>query len=174
MNRGDLKSTNKEIMNIVTWNVQRMSLGDRSRRKARAVAQTAVMNKWEVTLRTEVWAEKDGVVWMGDGDDLCAIIHGKKTGILLWGQALSTWCEGGQKTRRKDRSTAVKIGNITVISTYMPVDRGNNKEEIEVARDDVVQLSKWANCDDILVIGGDWNAHVGANKEKPVCGKFGL
>ena len=24
------------------------------------------------------------------------------------------------------------------------------------------------------MIGGDWNAHVGANEEKPVCGKFGL
>ena len=36
---------------------------------------------------------------------------------------------------------------------------------------DIIQLSKWASCDDILVIGRDWNTHVGGNEEKLVCGR---
>ena len=60
------ETTDKEIprekISIVTWNVQRMSLSDRSRRKAKMVAKKAVEEKWEVTLLTELWAEKEGLV----------------------------------------------------------------------------------------------------------------
>ena len=83
-----------------------MSLSDRSRRKAKMVAKKAVEEKWEVTLLTELWAEKEGLVWMGDGESLCAIVHGRKAGILLWGPTLKQWCEEGQQMRRDDRVVA--------------------------------------------------------------------
>ena len=56
----------KEIV-VVTWNVQRMSLGNLRKQKARAVAGYATRRGWDVVLLSEVWAESGGVVWMGEG-----------------------------------------------------------------------------------------------------------
>ena len=47
---------------VVTWNVQGMSMGERTKRKARAVAEVARKNGWEVVLLSEVRARSSGVV----------------------------------------------------------------------------------------------------------------
>ena len=58
----------KEIA-VVTWNVQRMSLGTRKKRKARAVAEYARRSGWEIVLLSEVWAERSGVDWLGEEEE---------------------------------------------------------------------------------------------------------
>ena len=35
--------------------------------------------------------------------------------------------------------------------------------------------AKWATTNDMIIIGGDFNAHIGRGKDRPgVCGRFGL
>ena len=60
---------------VVTWNVQRMSLGRRKKRKARAVAEYARRNGWEIVLLTEVWAENSGVDWMGEDEERVVFVY---------------------------------------------------------------------------------------------------
>ena len=47
---------------VVAWNVQRMSLVSREKRKARRVVEYARRSGWDVVLLSEVWAERSGVV----------------------------------------------------------------------------------------------------------------
>ncbi len=43
----------------------------------------------------------------------------------------------------------------------MPVWRGNNDAEIEIAREDLKEHIEWANKNEVLIVGGDFNAHIG-------------
>ena len=165
----------KQTVNITTWNVQRMSLGTMNKRKARNVVKKAQDNKWEVVLLSEVRAEREGVEWIGEGDNLAAIIHTKKAGILLSGKFLKGWTQGGQRKFQSDRTLSIKSNGFALTATYMPVWTGNNQDEIDTQKDILLQHVQWAGKNDILLIGGDFNAHVGADEQTTdVCGKFGL
>ncbi len=94
----------KQTVNITTWNVQRMSLGTMYKRKARNVVKKAQDNEWEVVLLSEVRAEREGVEWIGEGENLAAIIYTKKAGILLRGKFLTGWTQGGQRKFQSDRT----------------------------------------------------------------------
>ena len=53
--------------------------------------------------------------------------------------------------------------------------KGNNEAEIEEAKGDLSQHSAWACKDEIPIIGGDFNAHIGENEDRGgICGKYGL
>ena len=79
---------------MVTWNVQRMSLLGRWKRKVKSVAKQAEDRKWEVVLLSEVLAEGEGIVWLGQDESLTAVVHSEKEGILLRGDTLKRWCAG--------------------------------------------------------------------------------
>ena len=167
--------TQENSLRIATWNVQRMSLGTRNRRKLKAVATYAAQNNWDAILLSETLSDSQGQVWLGEGESLTTVIYTKKAAILLRGQLLKSWCDGGQTVHREERSIAAKIGNLVLISTYLPVFRGANTLEIENTKEEVKRLSEWASSQNVLIIGGDFNAHVGGGEERPgVCGKFGL
>ena len=173
--RNKTKDEKKQDLRIATWNVQRMSLGTMSKRKARAVATYAEREKWDAVLLSEVRAEGAGTVWLGEAENLTAITYTKKAAILLRGELLKSWCEGGQMTRRGERTISVRIEKLVLVSTYLPVFKGNNAQEVEGAREEIKEQSKWAGREDVLLIGGDFNAHVGGGEEQPgVCGRFGL
>ena len=69
----------------------------RWKRKAKSVAQCAADEKWDAVLLSEVRADGEGVVWMGQDEELTAIVHGEKAAIMLRGELLKRWGEGGQK-----------------------------------------------------------------------------
>ena len=50
---------------------------------------------WDAVLQSEVMADV-GVVWISQDAELTAIVHSKKTTILLKGELLKQWCEDGQ------------------------------------------------------------------------------
>ena len=52
----------QKTLKIATWNVQRMSLGTRNKRKAKAVAEFARKEEWDIILLSEVRAESNGTV----------------------------------------------------------------------------------------------------------------
>ena len=162
-------------INIITWNVQRMSLGTANKRKLKMVANYVSQNKWEVVLLTEVRVERKGVIWLGEGKDITAVIHSEKAGVLLRGDLLSKWTAGGQQKKQEERSVAVKIEDMVFISTYQPVWNGRNNDDLEREKEVVKELSEWAKKEELLLIGGDFNAHVGGGEDRPgVCGQFGL
>lgn len=165
----------KEHLDIITWNVQRMSLGTFNKRKAKSVATIAEKNNWDSVLLSEVRASRNGVEWLGENDNLTAIIHSTRAGILLRGELLKLWCKEGQKKRQDERTVSVKMDRTVLVSTYQPVYVGNNEAEIEEAKQILLQHKQWAAREDILVIGGDFNAHIGGGENRPgICGRFGI
>ena len=172
--REEAAGRSKEELVVVVWNVQGMSLRGLWRRKARSVAKVARDEKWDAVLLSEVRAEGEGVVWMGQDEELTAIVHGMRAAIMLRGELLKRWCEGGQKKKVSGRSVSVKVDGVVLVSTYMPVS-GSPELEVEEAREVLLEHVGWAEEREILVVGGDVNAHVGSGSQRPgVCGRFGL
>ena len=129
---------------------------------------------WDAVLLSEVRAEGEGVVWMGQDAGLTVIVHGEKAGIMLRGELLKRWCEGGQKKKMSGRSESVKVDGVVLVSTYMPVSR-SVLMEVEEAREVMVEHVRWAEREEILVVGGHVNAHIRGGGQRPgVCDRFEL
>ena len=173
--RLDRRKKKKIKYSIVTWNVQRMTLRDLHKRKAKIVAEHARKNKWDAVLLSEVLADGPGVVWLGEEENLTVIIHSKKAGILLRGSLLDGWKKEGQKKKVAERSVSVRACGLALTATYLPVYVGTNEDEIENTKEVLAEHVRWAKYEDVVIVGGDYNAHVGSDEEKQgVCGKFGL
>ena len=129
--------TVKKVVDIATWNVQRMSLGTYNRRKLRAVADFSSKQDWDTVLLSEVLATGSGTIWLGEGDKQIAVTYTEKAAILLRGNALTSWCQQGQKTKISKRTISVKTMGFSLTSTYLPVWNGRNEEEIEQAKEDL-------------------------------------
>ena len=165
----------KEELVVVAWNVQRMSVGNLSRRKMKMVATMAESSGWDVVLLSEVWADGRGIVWLGQAENLVAVLHSERAGVLLRGEALKRWCEGGQRKKWDRRHVSVKVQEWVLVATYMPVKTQGNEVEIEEEREVLLQHIKWAEKGEVVVVGGDFNAHIGGGEQRSgVCGGFGL
>ena len=110
----------KEVV-VVTWNVQRMSMGERSKRKARAVAEFATKSGWDAVLLAELWAERSGVVWMGEEEKRVVFVHSKRAGVMLRGELMKAWIEEGMMQKVDERHVSVKVKGLLLTSSYMPV-----------------------------------------------------
>ena len=164
----------REIV-VVAWNVQRMSLVSRVKQKARSVAEYARKCGWDVVLLSEVWAEGEGVVWMGEEEERVAIGHGERAGVLLRGEALKAWSAEGMTRKISPRHVSVKVKGMTLTATYLPVRVAGRETEVAEEFEVLGEHVRWARKEEMVVVGGDFNAHVGAGEERRgVCGKFGL
>ncbi|KAI8519282.1 hypothetical protein Bbelb_025390 [Branchiostoma belcheri] len=122
---------------------------------------------------TELTADESGVIWMGESEDRVALIHSKKSGVLLRGEALQKWKNEGMKKWYGDRVTAVVLGGLRVMSAYQPVWGTNEESMIEYRRDLERQVAFGGS--ERLIIGGDFNANVGRGSGREgVCGKYGV
>ena len=63
---------------------------------------------WEITLISEIRAELEGVIWIGEGTERTVIVHSEQCGVLLRGSALETWLEGKQRKSFANGSTRVQ------------------------------------------------------------------
>ena len=167
----------RKDLRIVTWNVQRMSLGTFNKRKVKDVIKIAERQEWDIVLLSEVRAESQGDVWFGSVEDnnLAVVIFSQKAAILLRGKCLGEWIEEGRRSMMHKRSVSVKFRDTVFTATYQPVFYGNNQAEIEEAKEDLKRHKEWAKSNEVLIIGGDFNAQVGGMEDRPgVCGNFGL
>ena len=82
---------------IVTWNVQGMSIRENNRARMRRVVDKVVREGWEVVCLTEITAESDGVVCLGEEECRVVLLHGKRCGFLLRVGAMEKWVEEGQQ-----------------------------------------------------------------------------
>ena len=106
---------------IVTWNVQGMSVRESNRNRMRRVVDRIAREGWEVVCMTELRAESEGVVWLGEDECRVAVVHGRKSGVLLRGGALEAWINEGQSKWVSERVTAVVFTGMRVVSAYQPI-----------------------------------------------------
>ena len=71
------------------------------------------------------------------------------------------------------RTVSVKVKGVQLTSTYQPVWDGGNSLEVEEEKEVLADHVGWKGKD-LLVVGGDFNAHVGGGGRKGVSGRFGL
>ena len=64
---------------------------------------------WDVVLLSEVWAESSGATWMGDDEERVVVVYSEKVGVMLRGQVLRVWCEGGMIKKVSERHVSVKL-----------------------------------------------------------------
>ena len=101
---------------IVTWNVQGMSVRESNRDRMRRVVDRIVREGWEVVCLTELRADGEGVVWLGEDECRLVVVHGRKSGVLLRGGALEAWISEGQSKWVSERVTAVVFGGMRVVN----------------------------------------------------------
>ena len=122
---------------------------------------------------TEVRARGEVTIWLGEGENLTAVTYSEKAAILLRGRALRSWNDKGQPTKRNKRSISVKSMGFSMTSTYQLVYNGKNEEEIEEAKEHLKDHTIWSKKGETLMIGGDFNAHIGKDEGRPgICGIF--
>ena len=161
------------LLLVVTWNVRRLSVRETNRRRLRSVAERVRQERWEMVLLTELRADEEGVVWLGEDEERVVLIHGKKARVMIRGEALEKCVEGGQQKWFGERVVAVVVGGLRLLSVYQP-SRGADGEGMERCKRDMERQVAMGNRERI-VIGGDFNASIGRGGERRgVCGKFGL
>ena len=127
---GDGGRERRDECTIVTWNVQRLSMREENRRRLRRVCDRVIRERWEVVLLSELLAEESGVVWLGEGESECAVVHGKKAGVLLRGRALRLWRDEGQQKWFGERVAAGVCGGLRLVAVYQP-SMGVDEEGME-------------------------------------------
>ena len=158
---------------IVTWNVQGMSVRENNRNRMRRVVDRVAREGWEVVCLTELRAEGEGVVWLGEDECRVAVVHGRKSGVLLRGGALEAWITEGQCKWVSERVTAVVFAGMRVVSAYQPIWGSDEEGMREYRRALEIQIALGGR--ERLVIGGDFNANVGRrNERRGVCGMYGV
>ena len=95
------------------------------------VACEAKKRGWDVVLLSEVKGSRKDVVWLGQAEKLAVVLHLERAGVLLRGEALKRWCEGGQRKKWDERHVSVKVEEWVLVATYMPVWTHDNDVEIE-------------------------------------------
>ena len=125
-------------------------------------------------LVSELRADQEGVIWLGEDREQIAVVHGRKAGIILRGEALEEWKREGQKKWLGERVATVTLQGLRLVAAYQPI-WGRHAEDMEVYRRELEQQVGLSRGRDILVIGGDFNANIGAGRERRgVCGNYGI
>ena len=79
---------------VVTWNVQGMSVRGNNRDRMRRIVDRIIREGWEIVCLTEISAEREGLIWLGEDEFRVVFVHGMKSGVLLRGEALESWRVG--------------------------------------------------------------------------------
>ena len=136
----------------------------------RKVEDRIFKEDWEVVCLTEMRAEREGIVWLGEDECRVVVVHGRRSGVLLRGGALEAWINEGQRKWVSERVTAVVFAGMRVVSAYQPLWGSDEEGMREYRRALEIQIAA-GGCER-LVIGGDFNTDVGrGNARRGVCGK---
>ena len=123
-----------------------------NRRKLRSVAERVRQERWEMVLLTELRADEEGVVWLGEDEERVVLIHGNKAGVKLRGEALEKWVEGGQQKWFGERVVAVVVGGLRLVSVYQP-SWGADGDGMERCRRDMERQIAMGNREKIDIGG---------------------
>ena len=90
---------------------------------------------------TELGAEGEGVVWLGQEECRVAVVHVRRNGELLRGGALEAWISEGQCKWVSERVTAVVFAGMRVVSAYQPIWGSDEEGMIEYRM--AVEIQQW-------------------------------
>ena len=164
-------------MRIITWNQQKLSMRPNNRRRLREVANWCMIKKWRIVLISEIIADNEGIIHLGEGKRQTIIVHGKKAAIMLSREWAIGWQKEGEIKEWGDRVVSVRIGDLVLMAAYQPLWKYGNIQ-IEQYRHELEEKLQRTRRDGIIVIGGDHNSSVGPregeNWRPGVCGNYGL
>ena len=60
--------------------------GNEQEERLRSVAERVRQERWEMVLLTELRADEEGMVWLGEDEERVVLIHGKMAGVMLRGE----------------------------------------------------------------------------------------
>ena len=126
----------------------------------------------------EITATTEGIRWMNDEDEEpMVMIHGKKVGLVLFGEVAEIWKREGCRRLIGNRVVKVEIKKKTFVACYQPV-WGHWPEEMQEYRNQLEEIVHRSKREDMLIIGGDFNSNVGKrnnrSRDLPSCGIYGL
>ena len=145
-----------------------------NRRRLRSVAERVRQEGWEMLLLTELRANEEGVVWLREDEKRVVLIHGKKAGVMLRGEALEKWVEGGQEKWFGEWVVAVVVGGMRLVSVHQPCKLGGGwgrHGKMQTGHGKAgCNGEQGKNC-----YWGDFNACIERGGERRgVCAKYGL
>ena len=171
------KAKEEKEVRIITWNQQKLSMRPNNRRRLREVANWCMMRKWRIVLISEIIADNEGVIHLGEGKRQTIIIHGKRAAIMLSREWAIRWQREGEIKECGDRVVSVRIGDLVLVAVYQPLWKYGNMQ-IEQYRQELEEKLQRTRRDDVIIIGGDHNSSVGPgegeNWQPGICGKYGL
>ena len=116
-----MSSPRDDIVKIITWNVQGLSLRENNRRRFRRVLSLIENKKWEIVLLSEMRAGSRGVLWFGEERREMAVVHSERTAVVLRGKMMEMWRAERQRRSFSERTTTVVIGKLQCIAVYQPL-----------------------------------------------------
>ena len=172
--RGEGGKVKDDIVKIITWNVQGLSLRENNRRRLRRVLALIEKNKWEIVLLSELRAGSRGVLWFGEERREMVVVHSERTAVVMRGKMMERWRAERQRRSFSERTTTVVIGKLRCIAVYQPL-WSEGREGIERYREDLEAEIVRCEREEVLVVGGDHNAQVGCGEPlEGVRGRHGL
>ena len=103
-----------------------------------------------MVLLTELRADEEGLVWLGEDEERVVLIRGKKAGVMLRGEALGKWVEGGQQKWFGERVVADVVGGLRLVSVYQP-SWGADGDGMERCREDMERQVAMGNRERIVI-----------------------
>eukprot|EP00009_Paramoeba_aestuarina_P000159 CAMPEP_0201509966 /NCGR_PEP_ID=MMETSP0161_2-20130828/2856_1 /ASSEMBLY_ACC=CAM_ASM_000251 /TAXON_ID=180227 /ORGANISM="Neoparamoeba aestuarina, Strain SoJaBio B1-5/56/2" /LENGTH=505 /DNA_ID=CAMNT_0047905077 /DNA_START=187 /DNA_END=1705 /DNA_ORIENTATION=+ len=162
-----------------TWNLRGGSLGGGiwgkvGRRKVERVGIRAEERGWELVVMSDIGAGEESEGGWGEisGE---MVVFGRKVAIMLRGECLKMWREGGRKWGRGERWVWVEVGGERWIGVYAP-HSGKKKKIRKEFWEEIEEVIEGAG-EKMIWVGGDLNAQVGRGEReegKWVRGKWGM
>ena len=157
---------------VITWNLQRCKIQVDGRGRIQHILAAVQENKWDIILLSEISSKEEGVWWYEEDS---VLIDGKRAGIIVRNHWAQEWKKQGSQKWLAERVAMVTVNSVKLIAVYQPVSP--NDIEIDEYRKQQETAIPCRKKDEMLLIGGDYNAQIGrqdnTGKERTL-GKFGL
>ena len=110
------KAKEEKKVIIITWNQQKLSMRPNNRRGLTEVANWCMMRKWRTVLISEIIADNEGVIHLGEGKRQTMIIYGKRAAIMFSREWAIRWQREGEIKEWGDSVVSVRIGDLVMIA----------------------------------------------------------
>ena len=149
------------VMSIATWNVQAMPVQGHDLSKLESLVEIAKRRRWQAVLVADLHSDAASVMDLNSW----ILVHSRRTGVLLSPPLARQWRQEGSRSHHAPLGSRVFVGHFCLYAVYaphsgLPAERESFLDTLAVDIRQVPASSK-------LVLGGDFNADLGANAGMP-------